>query len=206
VTAGTWLIAGALSIIPQDHLLHIQIVGTFSADQRAGFELALDETMQTAQLLGARVTASSTASPSLAGLLVASTADLSSTNAPAVYLGGDDTALPSQSSCTFRIQNSRDDLTWHSTLRRYGASELNDRFARRFGRPMTGAAWNAWFAVKAIVESALRAGEGTDLCRALVRRRFDGHKGSPLFFDADTHVLQQPLYEMGPDGNAREKK
>lgn len=52
---------------------------------------------------------------------------------------------------------------WHPEFRRYGAGELNERFERAYGTPMTPPAWHGWIAVKAIGEAALR---GEDLCAA----------------------------------------
>jgi hypothetical protein len=84
-------------------------------------------------------------------------------------------------------------VEWHPGLTRYGAKDVNDRYRKQTGGSMTAEAWTAWFAVKALVDSALRAQDG-DLCRALSRARFDGHKGRSLSFDPQTRVLRQPLY------------
>jgi hypothetical protein len=89
-------------------------------------------------------------------------------------------------------------VEWHPSLARYGAKDLNDRYRKQTGEPMNAEAWRAWFAVKALVDSALRAAEA-DRCRALGRARFDGHKGRPLLFDPDTRVLRQPLYIVSGD-------
>jgi hypothetical protein len=89
-----------------------------------------------------------------------------------------------------------DVIEWHASLSRYGASELNDRFRKETGRGMAADAWLAWFAVKAVVESALRQSSG---CDAFAAARFDGHKGRPLFFDPATLVLRQPLYVVAGD-------
>ena len=90
---------------------------------------------------------------------------------------------------------------WLPTLERYGAAQLNERFARRFGTPMDEHAWAAWFAVKLIAECLLRARseDPAVLTRWLLseRARFDGHKGRPLAFDAQRRLVQ-PAY--APDG------
>ena len=78
---------------------------------------------------------------------------------------------------------------WHSSFRRYGASELNDRFVKAFGKPMTPEAWHGWVAVKAIAEAAMR---GEEICAELSRLRFDGHKGRALRFDPETRQLRHP--------------
>jgi hypothetical protein len=89
-------------------------------------------------------------------------------------------------------------VEWHPALARYGAKDVNDRYRKQTGGSMTAEAWMAWFAVKALVDSALRA-TGSDRCLALARARFDGHKGRPLRFDPATGVLQQPLYVVSGD-------
>jgi hypothetical protein len=81
---------------------------------------------------------------------------------------------------------------WHPAFRRYGASELNERFVAMFKMSMDDQAWHGWVAVKAIVEAFVRA-EGGDLCRAIATLRFDGHKGRALRFDPLTRRLQHPL-------------
>lgn len=89
---------------------------------------------------------------------------------------------------------------WLPGLRRFGAAQLNDRFRARYGRraEMRGPAWVGWFAMKALVETALRARaeDGDSLRRALLAARFDGHKGGALSFSPDG-VLVHPLYVTG---------
>ena len=79
---------------------------------------------------------------------------------------------------------------WHADFRRYGASELNERFVKTFRRAMSAEAWHGWVAVKAITEAALR---GEDVCAELSRLRFDGHKGRALRFDATRRLIHPPL-------------
>lgn len=91
--------------------------------------------------------------------------------------------------------------TWDGSLQRYGAGQLNERFERRFGRPMSGAAWAGWAAVKALTESVLRATATApepvaDALRAL---RFDGHKGRALHFDASQRLVH-PYYAVATCG------
>jgi putative membrane protein len=78
---------------------------------------------------------------------------------------------------------------WHHAFTRYGAAQLNERFERAFGKPMTDEAWHGWVAVKAISEAALR---GNDICAELGRLRFDGHKGRALRFDRQSRYLIHP--------------
>jgi hypothetical protein len=89
-------------------------------------------------------------------------------------------------------------VEWHPALDRFGAKDLNDRYRKQTGGGMTAEAWAAWFAVKALVDSALRGGDA-DRCRALAQARFDGHKGRALRFDPETRVLRQPLYVVSGD-------
>lgn len=104
--------------------------------------------------------------------------------------------------------NERQEL-WHASLDRFGADQLNQRYARRFGRPMDSDAWAGWFAVKVLAEAALRAHATTlaALSQALTdsAARFDGHKGAPLFFDARSGVLSQPLYVVARDSTGAER-
>jgi ABC-type branched-subunit amino acid transport system substrate-binding protein len=94
---------------------------------------------------------------------------------------------------------------WHPSLERFGAEQLNQRYERRYGRPMDSDAWAGWIAVKILAESALRAHATTSgaLQRALTdpRAQFDGHKGRPLVFDARTGELRQPLYTVDAAGD-----
>jgi len=86
---------------------------------------------------------------------------------------------------------------WDGSLQRYGAGQLNERFERRYGRPMSGAAWAGWVAVKALTEAVLRATATApepvaDALRAL---RLDGHKGRALHFD-ESQRLVHPYYAV----------
>ena len=87
---------------------------------------------------------------------------------------------------------------WLPSLSRYGAEQLNDRYRSVTGTPMTSDAWLGWFAVKLLVESALRTrSTEPDTLRAHLAdpdARFDGHKGEPLRFDAARRLVQ-PLYQ-----------
>ncbi len=89
-------------------------------------------------------------------------------------------------------------LMWHDSLERYGAAQLSERFRRRFGRPMSDAAWAGWTAVKAAWEASARARDSTPaaLAAALSAPTFaiDAHKGRPLGFRTRDQHLRQPLY------------
>jgi ABC-type branched-subunit amino acid transport system substrate-binding protein len=90
--------------------------------------------------------------------------------------------------------------SWDSSLIRYGASELNDRFVDRFKSPMTDDAWAGWLAVKIAWEAFLRSSGSAprDIAAFLGNgaAQFDGHKGVALSFRSWDHQLRQPLYAM----------
>jgi ABC-type branched-subunit amino acid transport system substrate-binding protein len=92
-------------------------------------------------------------------------------------------------------------VDWDPRLERFGAAQLNERYARRFGGGMDEAAWAAWFALKAVHEAGLRAGgeDAASLRRALLALAFDGHKGVPLRFD-EAGPLVQPRYALDAGG------
>lgn len=91
-------------------------------------------------------------------------------------------------------------VDWHPNLKRFGAEQLNERFHRRFGRPMDEAAWRGWVAVKIAAEAALRG----DVLQQLVDSGFDGHKGEQLRFGED-HFLIQPVYLVDAKGKMVEE-
>jgi ABC transporter substrate binding protein (PQQ-dependent alcohol dehydrogenase system) len=86
---------------------------------------------------------------------------------------------------------------WHWAWERHGAPQLNSRFRRAAGRPMTGYDWSAWLAVKAIVEAAVRGG-ASDPRRVAAyltgpQAALDGFKGSPVAFRPWNGQLRQPI-------------
>jgi hypothetical protein len=87
---------------------------------------------------------------------------------------------------------------WSSSLRPFGAEQLNNRYRAATGQEMSSDAWLGWFAMKVICESALRVGSTTSWALLEHLRKastqFDGHKGTPLRFDARGH-LEQPVYQ-----------
>jgi hypothetical protein len=103
----------------------------------------------------------------------------------------------------FHIASGSWGVTWLPALTRFGADSLNKRYRSRYGAGMTPAAWCAWFAVKCSWEAALKskATSTTELIAFLQspEARFDGHKGTALFFDG-ANELRQPMY----DNNGRE--
>jgi len=93
-------------------------------------------------------------------------------------------------------------VLWDSHLQRFGASQLNDRYAAAAKREMDGAAWAGWAAIKIASETVLRA-RSTDAAKMIAyleapTTEFDGHKGWPLSFRVADHQLRQPLYIVVP--------
>ena len=89
---------------------------------------------------------------------------------------------------------------WTPSLERYGAAQLNDRYAASVGSPMSAAAWAGWMSAKVLWEASLRAAS-TESARiaaflASPSSNFDGHKGAALSFRQWDHQLRQPLYAL----------
>lgn len=57
-------------------------------------------------------------------------------------------------------------LAWHQYWERHGAPQLNRRFARMTGRPMSEEDWAVWIAVRTVIDAAVR---GRDFSPAGVR-------------------------------------
>jgi hypothetical protein len=89
-------------------------------------------------------------------------------------------------------------VAWDSSLERFGAAQLNERYRKRFHSEMDEHAWAGWMSIKILMDAVLKIST-TEPC-ALERfllsadARFDGHKGVPLFFDPQTRELVQPLF------------
>jgi len=90
-------------------------------------------------------------------------------------------------------------VEWHPALRKSGAAQLNERYTRATGVPMTAGAWLAWAAVKVVAEASIRKAVDESTCDAVTKLELDGHKGHPLRFDAETRELRQPLYVVRGD-------
>jgi ABC-type branched-subunit amino acid transport system substrate-binding protein len=96
-------------------------------------------------------------------------------------------------------------VLWASSLDKYGASQLNDRFKSFAGYPMDGAAWAGWFAVKVLWEAYLRtkSADTSAVAERIAAGEFDGHKGAQLSFRAWDHQLRQPLYALTSSGTEK---
>jgi ABC transporter substrate binding protein (PQQ-dependent alcohol dehydrogenase system) len=86
---------------------------------------------------------------------------------------------------------------WSWTWDRYGAPQVSDRFAHAAGRPMEGADWAAWLALRALGQAVERSGAkdtaGVDAYLLGPKLELDGDKGPPLSFRAWDHQLRQPI-------------
>jgi len=86
---------------------------------------------------------------------------------------------------------------WHRAAERYGAPQVNHRFERDAGRPMSDMDWSAWVAVKAVAEAVARekAMTGPAISAALLSGKIDVEmtKGIPGSFRAWDHQLRQPI-------------
>jgi putative membrane protein len=176
--------------------------GPMTRDLQRGVDLGVREARAAAALIGREVTARplrvSSDSDVDALILVRSAAEYPRQRSiPAITLG---VAERRQDTCSFAMPltdttgpatRSRA-VAWHHSLVKFGAAQLNERYRRAFGAPMTADSWTGWFAVKALAEVIL-ANEIAP-CDTMTVRRFDGHKGVPLTFSAATGLLRQPLY------------
>jgi hypothetical protein len=87
---------------------------------------------------------------------------------------------------------------WHPDLSRYGAAQLNERFARRFDARMDERAWAGWLAVKLASEVALRGAPADGPVARIAAVRSDGHVGAALRFRADDRHLETAVHVVGP--------
>jgi ABC transporter substrate binding protein (PQQ-dependent alcohol dehydrogenase system) len=86
---------------------------------------------------------------------------------------------------------------WHWSWERHGAPQVESRFEDAAGRRMDDSDWAAWAAVKAVVQSVLRA-ETTEFepVRGYLlgdRMNLDGAKGNPMSVRAWDHQVRQPI-------------
>jgi hypothetical protein len=197
---------------PRLNIVLVDDADPISADIKRGVTMGVDEAARSAQLFGGSarlVDSTHDATDALAVFI----GGASVTRATAI---GDDAA--STGSLYFNVAvgdetlrercvrevfhfapvDARDGaVAWSPKLFRFGADTLNKRYRDRYQRDMTPVAWTSWFAVKVAWEASLegKATNPKQLLDVLERpsTRFDGHKGEPLYFDAN-HQLVQPLY------------
>ena len=86
---------------------------------------------------------------------------------------------------------------WNPASERYGAPQVNSRFARTAGRPMSELDWSAWVATKAVAEAVTRASAstGAEIVRALSQGNLaiEMSKGVTGSFRPWDHQLRQPI-------------
>jgi ABC transporter substrate binding protein (PQQ-dependent alcohol dehydrogenase system) len=86
---------------------------------------------------------------------------------------------------------------WHIYWERHGAPQLNRRFARRSGHPMSEADWATWAAVRAIAQAVVASRKTPDrlLASALLDEDFviELYKGFSGSFRPWNRQLRQPI-------------
>lgn len=86
--------------------------------------------------------------------------------------------------------------SWHPSLVKFAARDLNKRYAARYGDPMRGDAWAAWAAARSVGEAVLRVRSADPVqIASYFEGEFglDGQKGVALTFRPNRQ-LRQPLY------------
>jgi hypothetical protein len=172
VTRRGFLASSALFLVRTDPV-RIHVVG-----EHAGAALALDEMSRTASLLGRAIDRSKHADATVIDVAHQSVEASGQRFVVAASQQARAAALAS-----WRDPRAHAAVEWHPKLTKYGAEQLNARFLQRFGQPMDAAAWMSWMLVKVAVDAQLRS-------VALAEGRFDGHKGVPLAFGPDRHLIQ----------------
>lgn len=88
-------------------------------------------------------------------------------------------------------------LAWHRTLEQWGGRQLQSRFQRLAGRPMTAADYAAWAAVRSIGEAASRTGSAdSGAIDGYIRSdnfELAGFKGLTLSYRPWDGQLRQPI-------------
>ena len=92
--------------------------------------------------------------------------------------------------------------SWHQTQEQWGATQIQRRFFKLAGRPMTELDYSAWAAVRSFGEAVTNTGSedpGT-LRKYLLSKKFKlaGFKGVPLTFRDWNGQLRQPILVVGP--------
>lgn len=184
-TLGTAAIAGFRSPI------RLAIAGDAG---RRGVELALDEMSRTALLVGRSVQAVDGTAADSSIVLVDLEGGRLRAGGEWYQVAADEDARAAALQAWRRAHETEahDAIEWHPSLSRFGAEQLNDRFARRFGSRMDAVNWIGWMLIKIAVEAELRSVR-------VAEGRFDGHKGVPLRFDHRRRLVQ-PLCVVDAGG------
>lgn len=102
-------------------------------------------------------------------------------------------------------ERGRGPVLWHASLFKYGASDVNDRFAERAGQPIDGAGYANWLAVTVAVKAALNAGSVAPealTTHLMAKGRFDARKAAPLTFRRWDHQSRHEFYVAAPSDDA----
>jgi hypothetical protein len=92
-------------------------------------------------------------------------------------------------------------VEWHAALEKYGAGQVNARFAERRLEAADSDVWSGWMAVKVAAEAIMRDPGRPLTASRLLAMSFDGHKGIPLRFHPINRHLIQPLQIVAVDGS-----
>jgi ABC transporter substrate binding protein (PQQ-dependent alcohol dehydrogenase system) len=91
---------------------------------------------------------------------------------------------------------------WDASNEQWGAMQIQDRFRRRFSRPMTAVDYAAWLAVRAVGEAALRTKSADPKVISDYLRGPDfalsGYKGRSQSFRSWDGQMRQPILITGP--------
>jgi hypothetical protein len=172
LTRRGFLASGAL-LLYRAEPVRVHLVG-----EHAGATLALEEMSRTASLLGRGIDRSEHRDGMTIDVREQSVEAAGQRYSAAATQEARATALAS-----WKDSRAHAAVEWHPELKKYGAEQLNARFLQRFKHPMDAAAWVSWMLVKIAVDAQLRSVVLTD-------GRFDGHKGVPLAFGPDRHLVQ----------------
>ena len=92
--------------------------------------------------------------------------------------------------------------SWHRSQEQWGATQVQRRFSKLAGRPMTERDYAAWAALRSIGEAVTNTGsaEVSELRKFLLSKRFKlaGFKGVPLSFRDWNGQLRQPILVAAP--------
>jgi hypothetical protein len=186
-------------------VLRVGVTPTADEEVRAGLAFGIEEARRSMALFGWRVqidTVHAGVAPGSRIHAVVSTEPVDGTgDIPVLMLS----CAPAPRAFLLSDCPVSDAIEWHPTLERFGAGQVNDRYRAATGRGMSAAAWRAWFAMKVLSETAMRARDPARIAERLRNpaTQFDGHKGTALRFD-ERGVLRQPLYRVTRDSSGVE--
>jgi hypothetical protein len=166
-------LASSVFLFARNDAVRIHLVGA-----HPGATMAVEEMSRTASLLGRRIETASHV-----GAIEVDLRQQSLTWQGERYVVAASPQARQTALAAWRGPRADAAVEWHPGLTRYGAEQLNARFLERFDQPMDAAAWISWMLVKIAADAQLR-GVG------IASGRFDGHKGTPLAFGDDRHLVQ----------------